>query len=732
MSRLRAVSKQQEVAMWQRFQTLVAPELFSVSGLDWPQVNRLLMNYINKNAAESPWLNQLALLLGASTCYARLSEKTILSRLNSLHCRWTTIFQAYGLMTFEEWKPEEHLVRYLRDQTITETFSTRQHFLNLYACSTQAVQAYLHSLPEDEREILQPWGLPPLPAGVRRQIDRGPELLEGQVQRRKAESDAVPPHFARIRGEAHVRWNELFRLRQQFRHSIALVQAGEEKIPVDFSYEEPRRELRLHWTLWDRPHFVMAHAEGSSGYHRSTIGLAKEQIESGKDEEQTYFLEFRGAESLKEEGSARDPDLLLWFGDLLRYNLLSNGAIRGTPEEVQRKQAYLRSWGYGDEHHEHMQPFHANHLGLLTTQTQARDGMPTFLSRAQRRTSGHLVFVESLFAAATFGLAALDFFTTTGARIAELQQISLQSECLYTLKTGDTQRLLVRLIPKGSDEPAEYMVGPETRKNFERVATLLQDHYALQPGETLPKILCHPDHTHYRDLPDERPYLFQYHRQCLSQRAITACLRFLCHGMVFTSAEGKVIVLKAHLLRHVFATHLRHVEQVPLDIVAKILHQKNVRVTAYYAASPWQQVVERMDSFLDRFATHLGNIEETFLRAPAELRQQFEEAQKTVGTLAKVVGGECTCHAQCPISFACAGCVYKVPNPARRGEVVEQKQWALVRLEQVRRRGMGPETVKMEALVHRCDTELEEMDLIEEYRRNEAYQPQFIIERTES
>jgi hypothetical protein len=59
---------------------------------------------------------------------------------------------------------------------------------------------------------------------------------------------------------------------------------------------------------------------------------------------------------------------------------------------------------------------------------------------------------------------------------------------------------------------------------------------------------------------------------------------------------------------------------------------------------------------------------------------------------------------------------------------VEQKQWALIRYEQVKRRGMGPEIVKMQALVQRCDTELEEMNLIEEYRADENHQPTLRIE----
>jgi hypothetical protein len=93
-----------------------------------------------------------------------------------------------------------------------------------------------------------------------------------------------------------------------------------------------------------------------------------------------------------------------------------------------------------------------------------------------------------------------------------------------------------------------------------------------------------------------------------------------------------------------------------------------------------------------------------------------------------VVGGECTCHAVCPISFACTGCVYKVPNPDREDEIIEQEQWAFIRLEQVKRRKLGPEIVKMEALIQRCKTEREEMRLMRAWREDEAYATTITIE----
>src|SRR5438045_4046811 len=125
--------------------------------------------------------------------------------------------------------------------------------------------------------------------------------------------------------------------------------------------------------------------------------------------------------------------------------------------------------------------------------------------------------------------------------------------------------------------------------------------------------------------------------------ALTACMRFLCHGLVFQARDGQAVPLKAHSLRHVFATHAHHVEQLPLDVIAVILHQKNLQVTGYYAAPQWEQVVAATDLLLDRFATHLGSVEEGMARTPAELKLQYERARSQVGTLTRVIAGV-LCH----------------------------------------------------------------------------------------
>ena len=726
MPKYQVTREQRMLLAWSRFQEIVQPLLLTAPRLSWDQVDRSLVYYMTMHVIDMPWMNHLAFLVAISTCHARLDVRTVKQRLQVLHRGWKTIFSAYKMIDFAEWNPAEHLQRYMNDQALEASLHTRQEFLSTYTASTRSVEMYLRSLPEGERVVYRQWELPLLPAGMREHLARHKEVQEVQAQRRKAESDAVTPHFSRIRGEAHVRWNEINRLRQKFREVIALVQSGQAEPPLSFSYEEPRRRQRLHFILWNRASFVVEHA---NQYHPGTLTKAQHKRRTFRPERDHFFLEFTGAENTEEANTPLDPDGLLWFGDLLRYDVLGRNAVFGTPEEIQKKQAYLRSWGYGSEEEREAEvlPLQANHPGLLTG--GHIDGTARFLDTAQQRTDGLLFLVEPLFAAATFGLASLDFFTTTGARMTELLQLSLSPDCLYTMEIGGAQRLLVRLVPKGTDKPAEYMVGSETRRNLERVGFMLKEQYEALGSQTLPHVPFNPATHREHDFPDPRPYLFQYQGQHLSHKAITACMRFLCHGMVFTSPDGKTIVLKAHLLRHVFATHLHQVEQVPLDIVAKILHQKDVRVTGYYAAPQWQQVVATTDHLLDTFATHLGNIEDAFVRAPAELQRQWEEAKQTVGSLARVIGGECCCHAMCPIAFACTGCAYKIPDPARREEIVQQRQWAFIRYEQVKRQGLGPETVKMQALIQRCDTELDEMDLMEEYHKDEAYIPELTIKR---
>src|SRR5258708_19139933 len=127
----------------------------------------------------------------------------------------------------------------------------------------------------------------------------------------------------------------------------------------------------------------------------------------------------------------------------------------------------VESWGNEAVGGEEKTSFATNISSLLAYPHLG--GSAKFMNDTQERTKKLLLVVEPFFAAATFGLAALDFFTTTGARMSELLQVSLTPECLYTLVVEGTQHLLLRLIPKRSDKPPDSTVTTETRCNFEKV-----------------------------------------------------------------------------------------------------------------------------------------------------------------------------------------------------------------------------------------------------------------------
>jgi len=218
-----------------------------------------------------------------------------------------------------------------------------------------------------------------------------------------------------------------------------------------------------------------------------------------------FFLEFLHAEGVSD--GTKDGNALLWFGDLLRYELFGHRPINGSEEEVRRKQNYLRSWGYGEEGgNEGSCPFLTGVPGLLTaTWSQGH-----YLDYAQKFADGILFLVEPLYVGVTFGLAALDLFTTTGARHNEVLQISLDPACLYTVEIEGTLHYLMRLIPKNADKPADYIVSAETRNNLEKIGDLLQEHYQLQSGESIPSVPFNPKHSRAHRFKQERPYLFQY------------------------------------------------------------------------------------------------------------------------------------------------------------------------------------------------------------------------------
>lgn len=727
----RMVWKKDEYAYtWHDLDGHVAPEILCVprTGSDptgtWPKVHARVLGYVIRNVRGKPWIDHLALIAAVMTAQRR-DVGTVEGTLKMLHQRFSSLCPLFALDSMSQWAIEPHLVSYLRGEVLAQdTLATRMGFFRRYMSATKLVASWWDFLPQAQQNVYRPFVLPALNPFLAEEFSPMEKAWVSQQQtHRKAETEAVVPAFTTLRAEAHFRFNRLHRLRQAYQQAVKQVLPDHSNLPLTFGYEEGDPPVeRLQCRVWDRRSFVLF-PEHIHHYCKTAVKRARGQRSPEKCDHQDLFLEIIDVERL--DGNA--PPEGFWFTDLLTQGVLGKKIRVGTPEEIAAKQAWLRAWGYGeDDQSKPVAPFDVRHPGLLTWPDAS---MGRITQEAQARCCGTLVPVESLYAATTFGLLALELLTTTGMRMNELMQVSLLPECLVRLiddappgATDQTPRIryVLRLLPKGerTDKRHHYGIGRDGLQLIEQTGHLLCDHYHLQPGEPLPRVQFAPRHSRSHRFEEQMPYIFQYHQQHLDDIAISACLRFLLHGMSFQTSEGAPVILKPHLLRHAFATFAVQVEGLPLDLVAEWLKQKNLDVTRYYSKKGQQDVAEEHASFVERLATEI-NVREAIVRSPEEVRQLAEQARRRVGTLVPVCGGECTFDGWCHNQFDCIRCPSKAPEPEKRYQVEEKQRWAEERLAYYEREGLVLEAEKMRHLLRNCALELREMEMMDAYRKDE-------------
>ncbi len=696
---------------------------------EWPTVHCRIIIYLKHTVIGSLWSNHLALV--AAVLVARQRDvNSVINTLTGLHCRFKELFSELQLGTVGQWDADNHMRAYLSGEVRPEDSQRkRTRFWKDYHTATKLLEAWKASLPNVEQSRYESFMLPSAnPLSLQGLVKRE-EVEQQQRQLRKTETDAVVPQFSALRIEAHLRYNQLLRLRGAYQQALKKVQENPSHLPLSFFYDEgePPRE-RLSFRIWDRKSFILSHM-----YSQPVIRQAELGIGTCSNERNSLFLEFVKSERLT--GDA--PTEGLWFTEILRQGLLGSKLDSGSEEDQKRKQEWLMAWGYGGEDDPRKSaPFHAETPGLLTWSLADAQ----FMYAAQQKAQGILIPVDALYAAGMFGLLIVDLITTTGMRSNEAMQVRLSNDCFVRLvmnappgakDQSPRVRFAFRLIPKGerTDTPQDYFIGEETKRLLVKVARMLAEKYDLQSGEPLPCVLFDPNHGRSHRF-GSAPYLFQYNRKHLSDGAITACMRFLLHGMIFQTREGKLVILKPHLLRHSFATHAVQVEKIPIDIVGEWLKQKSLDVTEYYSQPTESMVAEAVDRYLARIAVSI-HVGKAVQRSTQELQQLYEQAKGKAGTLADVIGGQCVSHGFCAAKFACVGCPGKVPDPAKRLQLEKHKIWAVQQVTYATSEGLLPEAERMRQLARDCETELQEIEAIEAYRKDEEQSVCISIEARE-
>ncbi|XZF77910.1 site-specific integrase [Bacillus sp. AL-1R] len=664
---------------------------------------KYLKYYIN-NVLDQPWNNHLYL---AMLVYIekRSDVATIEEIIKVINTRLCNLFECFGLIRMDDFDTETHMYQYLKGSIFEEhSDGMRARLLSCYRTCSYVTRKWVVTKILQEHQGYFHRFILPMPSYDSRDFSFTRAANEQAKNTRKSETDAIVPLLPRIRAEGHFRWNQINRLRQAYFKACEQAKTANVKLPLGFHYDEPERVgERFYFRLWDKPSFVLNHQDSFNKY---TLKAAINHTGSYSDENNYYFVEFVKAESFEDNEEAEG----LWFTDLFEYDVIGQWYQKANDEVINRKRELFYSWGYGDENfNSNPAPFFSAHKGILTPSN--------FVSRHKNKAEGILFDVDPIYAAATFGLLALDICTTTGARLNELLQINNTKECIHRVKVDNKLRFSFYAISKGRDELEPFYISEQTMRIIQSVGLMLKTHYGT---EKIPSVKYRYERKHL--FPNAKPYFFQYHNKALRKDAIWSSIRFLLHGQQIETQEGKAVVVKPHLLRHAFATEAVQRQKLPIDIVAKILHQRDVGVTGYYSEPTPSQVAESVSDLHDVISDYI-DIDEAVLRNPEELEKELEEYKEKVGVFNNVVGGTCVTNQVCPVKMACLGCQAKIPQPEKKHELLEVIELSKDMEKRYSAMGLTVDAKKAKTMRKYARDELKEIDLIEKYREEQKYEP---------
>lgn len=561
-----------------------------------------------------------------------------------------------------------------------------------------AFEDYAERLSEPQRRTLSRFFIQPL-TDRRKLAKYGPRgtLQRTREARVKAKTEAVHGQFHNLRYMSTVRFNQVERLRQAVEAAILQVKQQKLPLPFAFSYDEvlPNhrgRSLRqrVHLALWNAASLFDHCAAHGCSYGDNT---RKDRAEmAGRfSQRHQYEVEYVSTESLE----ARVPATPFWFVELFDHEVFTK---LHDARRRQRRNEFHRRWGYSTK------DFWASRRGLLAWNRDTHREI-VFLQETRGQ---HFLPITGIYHACLFGNLLVRIQTVNGARIGEVQQIAQNPECIKQLVNVGPKagiRWLFRVVPKGRRERANYFIDEDTKDHIVKVVSFLRETCGTKK---LPEIDFYPREKAPRDR-----YVLQWQNRLLGQSELSYMLRFLLHGVVLNQEDGRGIHLTSHLLRHALATEMASLK-TSIDVIATILHQRDVTVTKYYSRPTTRQVMQSMESLLvDRI-----DIAAEALRKPNEIGQMLKDAEGKVGALTEVLGGTCTVGNLCSAKFACIGCAGNAADPSKRQQVERKRAWATEQARWARKERLHAEERQMRQLIQDCDLLLEEMRLIEQGRRD--------------
>lgn len=612
----------------------------------WCQLESHIVTWLVNTVSKFPWFNHLTL---AGIIYASSGTAHPTKPMSCMHAflRWAIPERYPDLAALE---PEPALVAYYGKPPQPRGVAGASVYNGLQF----HVQRHLELLLPQKRAVLAPFLFPRLTYSPRL-ISLRKIVNDASRRSRKDQTFAVVKELASLVALGKKRYRWLADLEARVQKVVASVKEGEIVLPALISVNDLDGQHEVVFRVWDHLRWLEHHRQA---YNKESLRYAK--TTSASRPHRGVFLQLIG--DLPENS---------WFLRAIALGLLQ-GPNAASPEG--RK--YLQSLNLPSVQSR-------SHPGLLASD----HGMGRTMFYARRVATGTpddskiLFCVEPLLAAATVGLFTLVSIVSTGMRIGELQQVTLDRSCMvyghlpeFDDKTSDwvkgTKRLYWLLYPKGAKGQRErYLVTPAMTEALFVMLDLHSRYYgegSIKPVRATTSVFF----KHSRRFPGKYKFVLQWTGKQIPMQVIHKCLDVLLLGHLCRGLDGKPVRITPHILRHGVAGWLRK-QGIPLDEIMALLKQVNITVTEYYSKLSPEDLHHQLGPALTALA-ELAETDPATIRTVGDLQTLAQDALKRYGALRHTPGGVCTVFTPCQVQFQCASCPYYVPDPARRSEVHEK------------------------------------------------------------
>lgn len=615
-----------------------------------------------------PSLRNVAFFVMTFADKNRQNDLSFFTQLDTMMCEG-------GVAKYSDIDPDKFYEDYHSGRIFKEhSDGKRSRFIQTLLRLVRLQDDYLHKLTPQQQEPLRPYLLRmPSDTHFWRESRLAQKDQESREARRKEEVAVVHEQFYLLREVAERRVGLVIRLREAYMQAIKAVQEGA-STPLELVVEDEVLEVgrkpqkaKFYLTLWRASDLKELHEQhGGAAYY------AKREVSYLPDHpsrQSGYYLTY--SRTLHEPPSDR-----YWFSDIV-YDARDSTPSRESGE-IFRRADYRRI------------PRPPVSQAVLAWVGVLEKTIPNL----------EIVPVHFCVHATLMGDAAVQILTKTGARAHEFLQLRLEKEHLQKIKVKEGHDVVAfHAIPKGAAAEAPYFMDERCMKALHRWWSFQQE-----IGYVFSRV---PAAVSFGRKLAPATYLWQQNGRHMDVNAVNGVLEFVLSGTPLIKPDGTRVRLTSHLLRHTFATEMRSLD-VPIDVLALLLKQKDTSVTAYYSKPTPLMLAE----YQRRIFEVRSDLTRTHRRSAKQIQIQLEEAVTKVGALAPVVGGTCTVAGSCPAQFACLGCFGNVPDPSKRDQVNEYRAHYAERATSAQRAGLTHEVRKAEQQVANCDDMLAEMESI--------------------